>query len=174
MKVAIVNMRVRQGKCEANFAWMKQKIEEAKAEQADLIVFPQNAISGYLLGDQWLDDAWCRYVDSFNEKLIALSEDIAIVWGNIRYRNHRRFNAAFFAWQKQTHMRVKRNSQAPYAEDARYFEENSINAAIEFQDKVLALNFGKELQLADININLDHAIYDMDDTTTLLSLIHIL
>lgn len=164
MKVAVVTMHVKQGKCEENVSYMKQKIQEAKERKADMIVFPQNAVSGYLLGDLWLDDDWCRYVDRFNDELLAESEDIAIVWGNIRYRNHRRFNAAFFAYQKQTHMRVKRNDV--YSDDARYFEENPINGAISFKDHVFALNFGKEIQLCDININLDAAMYDMDQDGT--------
>ncbi len=160
MKVAVVTMNVKQGKCEENVSYMKEMIQRAREEHADLIVFPQNAVSGYRLGDQWLDDAWCRYVDHFNEELIAESEDIAIVWGNIRYRNHRRFNAAFFAYQKQTHMRVKRNDAA--FDDARYFEENPINSAIEFKGRIFGLNFGREVQLTDININLDAAMFDLD------------
>lgn len=164
MLTAIVTMKIKQGKCEENFAFMEAKIQEAIEQQADLIIFPQNAISGYLLGDLWLDDAWCRYVDSFNDKLIAMSEQIAIVWGNIKYRNHRRFNAAFFAYRKQTHMRVKKNEQHPYMDDAMYFENNDINSAIEFKDMVLALNFQDEIQLADLNINLDAQPYDMDRT----------
>lgn len=71
MKVAVVTMHVKQGKCEENVSYMKQMIQKAREKQADMIVFPQNAVSGYLLGDQWLDDDWCRYVDSFNEVLVA-------------------------------------------------------------------------------------------------------
>lgn len=164
MKIAIVSMMVKAGKCEENFAYMKKRIEEAQAQGADMIVFPQNAISGYLLSDRWMDDAWCRYVDGFNEQIKAMSEKIAIVWGNIRYRNKRRFNAAFFAYQGQTHMRVKANESKEYTNDALYFENNPINSAIEFKDKVLALNFGKEVQIADVNINLDAHPFDMDET----------
>lgn len=167
MKTAVVTMNVKQGRCEENFTFMQNKIEEAVAAGADLIVFPQNAISGYLLGDRWLEDAWCRYVDSFNERLIAMSNDIAIVWGNIRYRNHRRFNAAFFAYQGTTHMRVKKNENHAYFNDAQYFENSDINSAIEFKDMVLALNFHKEIQLADMNINLDAHPYDMDEDRTI-------
>lgn len=166
MKIAVVTMMVKPKKCEENFAYMKQRIKEAKKAQADMIVFGQNAISGYLLSEDWMDDAWCRYVDSFNEQLIALSEDIAIVWGNIRYRNKRRFNAAFFAYQGNTHMRVKKNESNEYIQDAMYFEESDINSAIEFKDMVFALNFGKELQLADMNINLDAHPFDLDEETT--------
>ena len=165
MKVAVVTMHVRQGKCEENVSYMKQMIQRAREAQADLIVFPQNAVSGYRLGDQWLDEDWCRYVDSFNDELVAESEDIAIVWGNIRYRNRRRFNAAFFAYQRQTHMRVKRNT--PFTDDARYFEENPINSAIEYKDHVFALNFGREIQLTDININLDAAMFTLDQDVSL-------
>ena len=97
MKAALVTMNVKAGQCAENVQYMKQQIKRAKEDGADLIVFPQNAVSGYLLGDVWLDEDFCRYADSFNDELIRESEDIAIVWGNIRYRNRRRFNAAFFA-----------------------------------------------------------------------------
>ena len=162
MKAALVTMNVKAGQCAENVQYMKQQIKRAKEDGADLIVFPQNAVSGYLLGDDWLDEDFCRYADSFNDELIRESEDIAIVWGNIRYRNRRRFNAAFFAYQKKTHMRVKQNELLPYIQDALYFEENPINSAIEYkEDMVFALNFGDEIQLADMNINLDARPYDM-------------
>lgn len=163
MKIAIVTMNVKAGQCAENICFMKEQIQRARTDGANMIVFPQNAVSGYLLGDTWLDDDFCRYVDSFNDELVKESEDIAIVWGNIRYRNRRRFNAAFFAYQGKTHMRVKANETLPYIQDALYFEENAINSAIEYkEDMVFALNFGDEIQVADININLDARPYDMD------------
>lgn len=162
MKIACIEMNVKAGKCEENFQFMKAQIEAAKHDQADLIVFPQNAVSGYLLGDKWLDDDWCRYVDSFNDMITELADTIAIVWGNIRYRHRMRFNSAFFAYQGKTYMRVKRNRDYGYFQDSRYFKESDINAAIEFQDQTLALNFGYEQQLADMNINIDCSpwVYD--------------
>lgn len=167
MKVAVVTMNVKAGKCEENIAFMKTMIQQAKAQSADMIVFPQNAVSGYLLSDQWLDDVWCTYVDQFNDELIKEADEIAIVWGNIRYRNKRRFNAAFFAYQGQTHMRVKRNESYAFTNDHMYFEESDINSAITYRGKVFALNFGNEVQLADMNINLDVRAYDMDSTQDL-------
>lgn len=164
MKIALVTMNVKAGRCEENVAYMKEKIHEARCEQVDLIIFPQNAISGYLLSDQWLDAAWCQYVDHFNDVMIQESHDIAIVWGNIRYRNHRRFNAAFFAYEGKTHMRVKKNEKLAYVDDQRYFENNAINSAIEYKNLLFALNFGNEIQLADMNINIDARAYDMDET----------
>lgn len=167
MKIAVVTMNVKAGKCEENIAYMKSMIQQAKTQSADMIVFPQNAVSGYLLSDQWLDDVWCTYVDHFNDELVKEADDIAIVWGNIRYRNHRRFNAAFFAYQGQTHMRVRRNERCPFTNDHSYFEESDINSAITYRGNVFALNFGNEVQLADMNINLDARAYDMDTTQQL-------
>lgn len=161
MKVAIVTMEIKSGKCETNFQQMMIHIQRAKADKADMIVFAQDVISGYLLGDAWLDDDWCRYVDSFNDKLIALADDIAIVWGNLKYRRTHRFQAAFFAYQGQTHMRVKRNEDTALMADSRYFKEHAIQDVISFKDEVFALNFGKTLQLSDWNINLDCAPYDI-------------
>ena len=126
MKVAMVTMNVEVGKCQDNVHKMLTYIEKARQENVDLIIFPQNAVSGYLLYEQWMDDAWCRYVDAFNEILIQESYEIAIVWGNIRYRNKRRFQADFFAYEGKTHMRVKSNETLAYINDHLYFEESKI------------------------------------------------
>ena len=59
MKIAAVSMRIKQGRCEENVRQMMRCIEEAKQEGAQLIVFPQNAVSGLQLGEMWLDDDLC-------------------------------------------------------------------------------------------------------------------
>ena len=41
MKVAVVTMHVKQGKCEENVSYMKQMIQKAREEQADMIVCGQ-------------------------------------------------------------------------------------------------------------------------------------
>lgn len=163
MKIALVTMPIVNEQCDKNFAYMETQIHKAIKDGADLIVFPQNAISGYLLGDTWLDHDFCSYVDSFNEKIIAYSDEIAIVWGNIKYRNRRRFNAAFYAYKQQTHMRVKKNKDDFVYQDHRYFMENDINSAIDYEDHVMALNFGNEQQIADVNINIDARPFFIDD-----------
>ncbi|MEG0981047.1 MAG: NAD(+) synthase [Erysipelotrichaceae bacterium] len=159
MKVALVSMNVKAGKCQSNFEFMKSQVQAAVEQSADMIIFPQNAISGYVLGDQWLDDKWCKEVDAYNQLIIDLSSEIAIVWGNIKYRHQMLFNCAFYAFEGHTQMRVKPNDNLGVASDARYFKENSINSIIEYKDMVFALNFGNEVQVADYNINLDARPY---------------
>ena len=64
MKIALGQLNVRQGQPTENLASMREMIEQAKAEHADLIVFPEMALGGYCLQDKWLDPDWCRYLDS--------------------------------------------------------------------------------------------------------------
>ncbi len=56
MKVAFVTMEVKGGHCEENFAYIKQQIQRAKQDHADLILFPQNCISG-VYGTDYMSDA---------------------------------------------------------------------------------------------------------------------
>lgn len=166
MKVAVVTMEVKTGRFEENVAYMMEMIHKAKKDGADLILFPQNCISGYYLGDQFLDAHTCRYIEHFNEQLVKESDTIAIVWGNVKYRGGKLFNSAFFAYQGSTYMRVKQKSNHPFAQDEA-FTELGINSAIEFQEEVCALNFGMEVQLADWNINLDARPFDIHEETHL-------
>ncbi len=108
MKIALAQMNVVAGKCEQNFQKMEELIAKAKTDEVDIIVFPEMCISGYLLQDKLLDEAFCAYVHSFNERVLALSEGIGIVYGNLYHgpietiekgRDGRtlRCNCAFFA-----------------------------------------------------------------------------
>ena len=81
--VALGQMRVIPGQPSLNFSTIQKMVNEAKQNNADLIVFPELAITGYLIGDQFLDNEWIDFAVSFNEKIKALSTDIIIVWGNV-------------------------------------------------------------------------------------------
>lgn len=159
MKISLVSMRIKSGQCEENYEIISKAIQKAIAQKVDLIVFPQNAVSGYLLGDRWLDANFCQYVDHFNDAILEYSDQIAIVWGNVRYRRGKCFNAAFFAYKKQTHMRLKPNQKSTLQNDFCYFQDLKMDSTIEFQGKCIALNFGHAKQIADLNINLDAQPY---------------
>lgn len=83
MKIALGQMEVAPNRPEKNLETMLEMIERAKAEQVDLIAFPEMAIGGYLLGDKWLDDSFCLDLMKFNEKLRSASHGIAIAYGNV-------------------------------------------------------------------------------------------
>lgn len=109
MKIALGQMNVRTGKLQDNLHTMLSMVEKAKQEKADLIVFPEMAVSGYLLCDKWLDADYCDSILEINEILKEASDGIGIIWGNLgRFENIRgrdgriaRCNCAFFAYDKQ-------------------------------------------------------------------------
>lgn len=109
MKIAMAQIRVVSGRLEENFLNIKKQVEKAKTENADIIVFPEMCVSGYLLQDKWLDHEFCQYVHAYNDKIKALSDGIGIVFGNLYYdtilevqkgRDGRktRYNAVLFAY----------------------------------------------------------------------------
>ncbi len=112
MKIAMAQMNVKAGQLEHNFNTIKEMVIEAKKENADMIVFPEMCVSGYLLQDRWLDHELCNDIHRYNDKIKDLSKGIAIVFGNLYYdtleqvtigRDGRkvRFNAVLFAYNKE-------------------------------------------------------------------------
>lgn len=112
MKIMMAQMNVKAGKVEENFTFIKQTIQQAKLEGVHMVVFPEMCVSGYVLQDKWLDDEFCQYVHSFNDKIRLLSEGISVVFGNLYYapvldsnigRDGRksRFNAVLFSQNQE-------------------------------------------------------------------------
>lgn len=104
MKIAIAQMNVVAGQCEDNFQKMKFLIETAKEKKADLIVFPEMCISGYMLQDKWTDTEYLKTVLIYNNRIKGLSQGIGIIYGNVLIDTNRngrdgraiRYNAAYF------------------------------------------------------------------------------
>jgi NAD+ synthase (glutamine-hydrolysing) len=106
MKTALAQMRVEPGRPDLNLKRMKEFIARAKDEGADLVAFPELCVSGYLLGDLWTSESFCRDLAAINAELGALSDGIVLAYGNLHLDETRRnkdgrarkYNAAF-AWQ---------------------------------------------------------------------------
>lgn len=83
MKFALAQMRVIPNAPEQNIANMLELIDDAKHHQADIIVFPELCVSGYLLADQWLNRQFCRDIMAFNELIRLASDNITVIYGSI-------------------------------------------------------------------------------------------
>lgn len=83
MKIALVQMNVISGNPEINVENMLSKITEAKNNKADIVVFPELCVSGYLVSDKFTEDSYCEWLISFNETLKDASKDIVLIYGNI-------------------------------------------------------------------------------------------
>lgn len=109
MRICIAQTRVRAGALEQNFESMQAAIAKAQSVGADLIVFPEMALPGYFLGDSWERTGFIKKCEIFNDKIAALSQGIAIIFGSVGIdplsKNEdgrvRKYNAAYVAQHGQ-------------------------------------------------------------------------
>ena len=82
-RFALAQIEVIPGQPDKNVNQMLSFINQAKAENVDIIAFPEMCIGGYLLSDKWLEESYCRNLMQYNKSIIEASEDIVIIFGNI-------------------------------------------------------------------------------------------
>ncbi len=85
IKICFAQIDVEPGHPDLNAAKMLQSIDDAKSHGADMIIFPEMVIPGYLLGDMWEQTSYLKDCLSYGDDIIAASKDkdICIVFGNI-------------------------------------------------------------------------------------------
>ncbi len=109
IKIAVAQIDVIAGHPDINTKKIIAGIEKAKKEGDDLIVFPEMAVPGYLIGDEWENSAYISDCYAYNEEIINATENITVIWGNIDLDITRRsedgrirkYNAAFIAQNKK-------------------------------------------------------------------------
>ena len=105
MKIALSQFEIIPSMPSDNAARIINYIEEAKNNKADMIIFPELAISGYLIGDMWESESFIRECEELGEEIIKASKDIFVIFGNVAIdRNKknfdgrvRKYNALFLA-----------------------------------------------------------------------------
>ncbi len=103
MNIALAQMKVVPGRPQKNVARMLEMIQQAKQKKADLIVFPEMCVGGYLVGDLWRDESFCEALMQYNTIFLEASKGIALAYGNIFLdKNHpnkdgttRKYNAVY-------------------------------------------------------------------------------
>lgn len=159
--VALAQMNVVPGQPRTNVDRMIEMILEAKKKQVDLICFPEMCVGGYLLGDKFLEDSYCEELMSYNEEILAASNNIAICYGNIYVDRNaegyhpnkdgrsRKYNAVYVVQNGTYASRMEENEILPigvqpktllpnyrFFDDERYF----------FSLPDVAMDFGKQLE----------------------------
>jgi NAD+ synthase (glutamine-hydrolysing) len=76
-------MEVIPGRPDLNAAAMLAMIGEARGRGADLVIFPEMAIPGYLLGDTWEQHAFLRDCEEYGRTVVAASQGICVLFGNV-------------------------------------------------------------------------------------------
>lgn len=83
LKIAIAQLLVIPGDVTGNTANIMTEITKARACGADIIVFPELAVTGYLLGDRFEEEDFLHEITHANQMIAAASEDIIVIWGTV-------------------------------------------------------------------------------------------
>lgn len=106
LKIALGQFEVIPGKPGRNTDAMLRLIDRAARAGAGLVVFPELAVPGYLLGDTWEQRAFLDDCAACGQRLAAASTDaLCVIFGNVACDDARRnedgrvrkYNAAFVA-----------------------------------------------------------------------------
>lgn len=111
-------MEVVPGRPPDNAARMLEHIRQAHRDHVQLLVFPELAVSGYLVGDEWERSAFLRECEDLGRDIAAASGSLTTVFGNVALdpalRNEdgrlRKYNALFVS----DHGTLKGPEAGPY------------------------------------------------------------
>lgn len=121
MKVALAQVSPK-----LNRTNVEMHLQEIRSCKADVIVFPELSLSGYLLQDKVYEDAFTLYeLDSF----VQASHKIDIVLGCALREDHRIFNAGIYFSKgeiKHIHHKVHLPNYGMFEEARYYFKGESI------------------------------------------------
>ncbi len=163
IRIALAQIKIIPGRPALNAANMLEYIEKARLAGANIIIFPELSLPGYLLGDLWQKDYFLRECQEAGEKIIAASRNITVIFGNIavdwKKRNMdgyvRKYNACFVA---QNGCLIKDSYPYPFRiktalPNYRLFDDNRHF----FSSAALAVEMGKPPQelLAPVNLSVN-------------------
>lgn len=109
LTAALAQMEVIPGRPDLNTQKIIMMVNEAKSKGADLVIFPEMAIPGYLIGDLWEQESFIKDCEMYGDMVREASDNICIVFGNVamdwQKRNNdgrvRKYNAFFIAKDKK-------------------------------------------------------------------------
>ena len=79
MKICLAQIHVEPCRPDLNYAIMTNAIVQAKSQKADMIVFPELCIPGYLIGDTWEEEAYLRDCITYGEQIREMADEIVVV-----------------------------------------------------------------------------------------------
>ena len=164
MNIALAQINVHVGNFEANLAKMLAYTERAKAQHADIVVFPELATVGYPPRDFLEFDDFIEKSDAVIAKLARAAEGIAIVVGapsrNPVVEGKDLYNSVYFLANGGV-QRVQHKTLLPtydIFDEYRYFEPAHEWGVVHYRDQTIALvvcedswNVGNENPLYRIN-----------------------
>lgn len=105
IKLCLAQMEVLPGRPADNTRKMLRWIADARVAGVDVIAFPEMAVPGYLLGDEWERDAFLRDCEACGEDIRNAADGLVVIFGNVGIDHGRinedgrvrKYNACFVA-----------------------------------------------------------------------------
>ncbi len=82
-KIAYVSPEIKAGHPDENTKKILEMIDAAKKSGADLVVFPEMSVSGYLIGSAVRRKSFLQKCEECGREIVAASTGIAVIFGNI-------------------------------------------------------------------------------------------
>jgi len=166
MKIAMAQLNIQAGQIDANLKNMHQLVLNAIKDNADIIVFPEMAVGGYLISDYYLQESFFKSLTDANDVIKSWSTEIGIIWGNVSHKQgartnrdgrFNRFNTAFFAYKNKWVEKENRIEDGHYYkhclpdyrffDDSRYFKsgyDNALENDLSLNDSINPFIFHKD------------------------------
>lgn len=97
-KIAYAQMKVAAGHPDTNTKKILSLIAEAQTQGADIVIFPELAVPGKMIGGAWQQESFLDECERCGAEIIAASENITVVFGNAEIDSDGKpFNAIFVA-----------------------------------------------------------------------------
>lgn len=156
MKIAYAQMKIAAGQLDRNTEKILQLIDAAKAGGADVVIFPELAASGLLIGEMWEQDSFLKEYEFCTDKIIRASKGIIVIFGTVFVDDFWTFNAVYVAKNGElTQPPVRRKIVTPKEESTMYSRESPDKIVFEFDGTTYCVGlifFGESVSNADFCI----------------------
>ena len=103
VRTRLVQMEVLPSRPVTNTAVILNHVRQAQADGVDVVIFPEMAVPGYLIGDEWEHQSFLRECEQCTRDIQAASAGVTVIFGNVaidwQRRNEdgrvRKYNALF-------------------------------------------------------------------------------
>lgn len=151
MEIFIAQQNYHIGNFDKNIQKIIEAISEAKSNNADLIVFSELSICGYMPKDFLNFDHFINQCEQSVLKIKGYADTIGVIIGsperNLNKAGRSLFNAAFFLYEKEIKNITRKTCLPTYDvfDEARYFEPASDWEVIFFKGKKIALTICEDI-----------------------------
>lgn len=109
MKIKILcgQLEITPGRPDLNYQKILDAIAKAKLQQADILLLPEMALPGYLIGDLWEQQTFLDDCEYYTQQIVKTSDNLCIMFGSVAVEpgklnedgRVRKYNAAFACHQ---------------------------------------------------------------------------